>query len=235
VVETLLLITSEERELAGLVRHATAVTKLDWPLDWAVAAVVGGSKWLLLANGPGSRLSSQAAEEAIRRERIAAVVSTGLCGGLDPALQIGDVLTASGVIDADSGESFPATPARQFSDGCSSGLFASCDRVISTAREKCELRERTGAAAVDMESAALARVALRAGLPFHAVRVVSDTSDQSFANDYNAARDVTGRFSKSAVLRAAFRHPFRRVPELFHLARTRRTASSILGDCLAAR
>jgi adenosylhomocysteine nucleosidase len=230
-VETLLFIASEEREFRGLIRHATGGAALGWGLDYARAVQVRGQRWLLAANGPGPELAAAAAIEALRRERVDAVVSTGFCGGLDPALECGDVVVASEVVDADSGERFAAVAA----GGGRAVAIACCDRVVGSAEGKRELRQRTGAGAVDMESAALAREARRAALPFYAVRVVTDTAGETFHNDFNAARDRSGRFSRSAIARHALRRPLERVPELVRLARTARRAAAILGDSLAAR
>jgi adenosylhomocysteine nucleosidase len=134
------------------------------------------------------------------------------------------------VVDCDTGERIEACAVAGFPEVA----MACCDGVVQTAHEKRRLRERTGADAVDMESAALAREARRAGLPFYCVRVVTDTAEQSFTNDFNVSRGPDGRFSKRAVVVRALARPWSRLPELVRLARTGRRASIILGDALAA-
>ena len=38
-----------------------------------------------------------------------------------------------------------------------------------------------------------------AGVPFYCIRAVTDTADESFANDFNAARDGDGHFIRSQI------------------------------------
>jgi nucleoside phosphorylase len=106
------------------------------------------------------------------------------------------------------------------------------DRVVVTAEEKARLRA-TGAAAVDMEAAALAERAARCGATFYAVRVVLDRAGESFQIDYNRVQDKTGRFSRLRIARAALSDPFRAMPEVLRLERRGRAAARVLGDFLA--
>jgi adenosylhomocysteine nucleosidase len=229
-VKTLLFIASERRELAGLLRHAGGEEALPLPVDYARRAGIGGRRCLLVANGPGPRLAGAAARAVLASERVDAVISTGFCGGLDPALSTGEVVSAGRIVDYDGGAEYPACAV----DGMTCVAMACGDRVAGTAEEKQRLRRRTGAAAVDMESAAVAREALRAGAEFYCVRVVTDTAAESFANDFNASRDASGRFSKRAVVLRAMARPWSRGRELIRLARVGRQAASVLGDRLAA-
>lgn len=69
---TWLVVASEQRELAGLVKRAG-----------------GSDRWQPLVSGPGSRL----VQEALRQKRkVDGIVSVGFCGALDPALEIGDIV-----------------------------------------------------------------------------------------------------------------------------------------------
>lgn len=54
------------------------------------------------------------------------------------------------------------------------GILAASGNVLTSASAKREFADATGAAAVDMESGAVAEVAAIAGLPFVAVRAISD-------------------------------------------------------------
>src|SRR6202043_3818853 len=112
------------------------------------------SRWFLVANGPGPRLGEQALESKPDVDRI---LSIGFCGALDPALQIGDIVV-SGEVPKGLQASFVQ------------GGVVSVDRVAFTAREKCDLRAATGAAVVEMESAAVAQKAREWDVPFGCVR-----------------------------------------------------------------
>ncbi len=78
------------------------------------------------------------------------------------------------------------------------GLIASGDRFVSTAAESQRLRRELGAAghgvlAVEMEGAAVAQVCRDHGLPFAAVRTISDRADDSAHLDFaHFVRHVAG-------------------------------------------
>jgi adenosylhomocysteine nucleosidase len=228
-MKTTLFIAADAREFRGLLRRLPHVP-VNLPVDFARRANRGEDSWLLVANGPGRKLAADAAGAATRQSTVDSIVSTGFCGALDPALHPCDVLLADHV--ASGGGSFsarlPDTPEPRFTGG----LYCHSD-VVQSAAEKSQLRARTGAAAVDMESAAVARHAHQAGLPFYCVRVVTDTASEGFVNDFNAARDATGRFHTGRILRNALARPASRLPELYHLHQRCNAASESLGDFLA--
>jgi len=74
------------------------------------------------------------------------------------------------------------------------GTLLTVDHVVQSAEEKRELAA-TGVHAVDMEAAALAKLASERSLPFYCVRVVSDAAQTSFLIDFNRALRSDGSFS----------------------------------------
>jgi hypothetical protein len=84
-----------------------------------------------------------------------------------------------------------------------------------------------------MEAAAVADRAKRYHVPFYAVRVVTDTSEENFPLDFNRMRSQDGRFSRAQILAAAFRKPGAVFPELMKLNKKTKRASQALGDFLA--
>jgi len=180
---------------------------LDWAAEFAGEAEGNGDRFILLANGPGTRLVELA---LTKRVDVDGLISTGFCGALDPNLRVGDIFRSQ-----------------------ESGRLLCADRVAVTAREKRELREKTGAAAVDMESAAVAKKAAEWGVPFQAIRVVSDTAHEDMPLDFNLYRDREGRFSRTRIGLAAMARPFTRVPALLRLDRNCRIAAESLGNFFA--
>ena len=72
--------------------------------------------------------------------------------------------------------------------------------------------------------------ARRLGVPFYCVRVVSDTAQEGFRLDLNAARDVEGRFQAGKIVAQAIRRPVSGVPELLRLRRNAAMAVRALGE-----
>jgi adenosylhomocysteine nucleosidase len=183
-----------------------------------------GWKLVKVANGPGRRLAGEGVARIT--EPVDVVVSTGLCGALDPILGIGDVFAASEV----NGLAAELPRSRR---AYRSGRLVSMDRVVQTVDEKRRLRADTGAMAVEMEAAAVREYASRRGVPFYCIRAVSDVADEGFVVDLNAARNASGRFSIPRVLLQAARRPAELVPELLRLRRNAGVATRALGDFFA--
>ena len=222
-MQTWLIIAADAREFAGILKRARQVRSIALPsAAFAREITWRGNRWMLLANGPGPHLvRSLLSSPAIPAWRASHVFSIGFCGALDPALLIGDIVV--------SGEGFVG-PTERFRRA----EIWSADRVAVTSKEKRQLRHRSGAAVVEMESAAVAEKAREWGLPFRAVKAVSDTADEDLPLDFNLFRDRNGRFQTSRIAAAGFLRPFTTMPALLRLNRNCRRAAESLGEFLAA-
>jgi nucleoside phosphorylase len=176
----------------------------------------------MIANGAGAKQAAKAVD-AVRQAT--AIVSTGFCGALDPALRIGDIFVARSIHGVPIG--VPQSPCRYVS-----GDLASIDHVAQTAAEKQELRA-AGASAVEMEAAGAYERAQALGLPFFCVRSVTDLAGETFANDFNSALREDGHFATMQILRSAMLHPVARLPELVRLRKRGAIAARTLGEFLA--
>ena len=72
------------------------------------------------------------------------------------------------------------------------GTVVSSGTVVWQAQEKRRLRQLTDATGLDMESAAVAAVAQKRGLPMVIVRTVSDLVDEDLPLDFNLFLRPTG-------------------------------------------
>lgn len=228
-MKPVILVASEAREFAGLLRRARQVRKLDLSVKFSRRIEMNGQNWILAANGPGPRLARRALESAAALDAPSAVVSTGYCGALDPGLPLYGMVAATSV--EDRGRSWPCLPpvAR---NGFVSGTIVSLDRVIGTPAAKAQLRTNRQTA-VEMEAAGVGAWASACGLPFYCVRVVTDCAGEGFRLDFNRLRDDEGRFSRMRIMAMAMRSPVRYLPELVRLDRRFRIAARLLGDFLA--
>lgn len=143
---------------------------------------------------------------------IVGIASFGLCGGLDPVLPPGTLVVASRVQDA-AGGGRAWIPDPDWSRRLLAALpqarhlpLAGSDRPLATAAAKARLRAETGAAAVDMESHRVARVAARHGLPFIVLRAVADPALRCLPRAALAGRREDGSLAPAAVLGALLRH-----------------------------
>jgi adenosylhomocysteine nucleosidase len=186
---------------------------------------LNGRPVILVANGPGPKLAGEAADTVKENESMDGLISTGFCGGLAPTLAACDIFVATEV----AGVAAALTPSS--SRPFKTGKLLSIDRVVSTSAEKSALASKAGA--VEMEAAAVATRAIRWHIPFYAVRVVTDTFEESFPLDFNQMRGADGRFSRAKIVGAALRKPEKVIPELMKLNKRTKLAAQALGDFLA--
>ena len=143
---------------------------------------------------------------------IRGVISFGVAGGLDPSLKSGDVVVATEVTAGD-GRWFAGLPVSEeqvanFAMGrIVRGGLAGVEEVVVAQSSKAALRSETGAAAVDMESHIAAAYAADAGLPFAALRVISDPASRALPALARAAIKANGDIDLRKVLRGVARNP----------------------------
>jgi adenosylhomocysteine nucleosidase len=153
------------------------------------------------------------------------VVIAGVAGALDPSLGVGDIVVAAELRVESGGPLSPFSPS--VGGECRTGTLLSLDRVLVTAAEKRAAADRHDALAVEMETAGVAAGADGAGIPWVAVRAISDRADESLPLDFNRLRTADGDLPVGRVARAALRHPAS-IPGLLRLGRnTDRAAASL--------
>jgi adenosylhomocysteine nucleosidase len=161
------------------------------------------------ASGMGAAAAAGAAERLLGREAPPrALVAVGFCGALDPGLRAGDLVAAERVVDERGGEPLHADPALLAAAPGRRGTIVSAVRLARAPGERARLRALGGpnAIAVDLESAALARAAAAAGVPFLALRAVTDAVGDRLP-DLEALVDASGRPRPAALARHLLRRP----------------------------
>ncbi|WP_327267618.1 1-hydroxy-2-methyl-2-butenyl 4-diphosphate reductase [Streptomyces sp. NBC_01218] len=166
----------------------------------------GGGPVTVLRTGMGPRAAETALGRALAREEMrgAAVIASGFCAGLAPGMHPGDLVVAGETRSAEGRTACDGVPllvdavSRLFPGRTvHTGPLTGSDHVVRGA-ERAALA-RTGAIAVDMESAATLCTALRHGhRPVAAVRVVVDAPEHELVR----VATVRGGISAFRVLRA---------------------------------
>jgi adenosylhomocysteine nucleosidase len=129
-------------------------------------------------------------------------VAAGFCGALSKDLRVGDLVAGAEVRDAGTGERFAADPELLAAAPGRRGVIVSAGRVARTPED----RARLDGCAVDMESAALARAAAGAGVPFLSLRAVTDETRHRLP-DFDAMMDAAGRLTPGAGILYFLLHP----------------------------
>lgn len=179
----------------------------------------------------GKVAAATTATVLIERFGVERIVFTGVAGGLAARVVVGDIVVADSFLqhDLDASPIFPkyevplyglsrfaadaalsaqlAAAAQRALPGVKvhQGLVVSGDRFVSTTAECQALRAALPEAlAVEMEGAAIAQVCHDYGIPFAAVRTISDRADDAAHVDFASfIQDVASRYS-AAIVEAFF-------------------------------
>ena len=174
-----------------------------------------------------------AALDAALGPQCAGILSFGIAGGLDPALRPGTPLIASAVIGESSHLPTDEDWSRMLLASHPAAVHApllSVDEPIVDPAGKDRQFQRTGAAAVDMESHIAAAAAKKHGLPFAALRVIADPAQRHVPPSAMRGMREDGRTDAIALLRALARRP-RDIAGLVGIARDAWTARLTLARC----
>lgn len=169
--------------------------------------------YLLHVSGIGPARAEQAAEQLADRGA-GALMSIGTAGALRAGLRAGDLLLPERILTAADALSVDARWRGRIA-ACFAKLgvdvrpgdLAESDRVLATPAEKTAFGTLRGAAAVDMESAAVLRVAARRGLPAVVARVILDAVDLELPPYLLHRSDALGRAHLPGVLIDLLRAP----------------------------
>jgi adenosylhomocysteine nucleosidase len=182
--------------------------------------------------GGGTPAGAEQAAARLIARGARALISFGLAGGLDPALRAGALVVAEAVVEA--GVTYP-THAALTDPLPRGGLAFAAPAILATQDKKRAAHAATGAAVVDLESGAVARVAGRHGLPFAVVRAVSDPADRPLPPAALVALDARGRIAVAALLGSLLHRPGQ-IAALVALARaTARARASLEAAAHALR
>ena len=220
VVGVVCALAAEARHLGPATRRHESLTPL---ADGTLLAVSG--------MGPAAAARST---RALIDAGATALASWGMAGGLDPALAAGTIFLPSEVISPGGASVATASGWRErlgaalaAQQPLTHGRLLTSPKAVGSLAEKAILFREMSAAAVDMESLAIAEVAQARQLPFIAVRVIVDSAADALPQAVTAAADSEGHLQIWRLMGALARTPADLAP-LLRLARRYRAANRSL-------
>jgi adenosylhomocysteine nucleosidase len=184
---------------------------------------VGAHDVVAAVTGMGTALATAATERLLDAVEVDRVVVVGITGAISDDTPIGTVILPEVVANAATGAEFAPAP---LVDGTPAGTMWTTDELLTDPEVLAGLRAR-GVVSLDMETAAIAEVCDRRGIPWSVVRVISDKAhDGSVDVEVFELSNQDGTPNPKAVARYLLRHPGR-IPALAklgkqaNLARTR--------------
>jgi len=224
-------------ELAGLKKRGR-FGRAGIPGVEAATGTLDGRDVALVVSGIGEERAYETARAVLSSLTASAYVSVGLSGSLNEGLKPGAVVVGESVKCACNGEVFhsdaallsAASEAIKKGAGATFGPLYASSVVVTTSADKYRLAAETGCVALDMETCGAARGAFGAGVPFMAVRVVSDGLDDDLPVDFNRfTKD--GKMDWPRFMAHVLTHPGT-IPPLMRLGRRSALAAGNLADAL---
>ncbi|QPK65704.1 phosphorylase [Methylomonas sp. LL1] len=188
-----------------------------------------GDTWVVYS-GAGPANATKAAELLIDKG-CRQLISWGCAAGLSPELKPGDLVLASQIVteqqqfDTDSHWRSRILAFLPTGIPVHDGKLFSSAELVGSHQHKQRLHQTSLAIALDMESAAIAETAQRAGLPCLAVRAIADPAGMDLPQAVQRALDSDGQVVMAKLLRYLLTHPWEVVGLIrlglhFHAAQT---------------
>ena len=149
-------------------------------------------EWIAACAGAGQPAATRAFAALEDGGPIDLVFSIGWAGALRVDLPAGSVHNVAGVIDIRTGERYRC-------DAESGDLWLATSPRVADEKEKRRLAATYNAALVDMEAAAIARLAAMRGIPFYAIKGISDSLNAKLP-DFNRFLTPGGRMLTGKLL-----------------------------------
>lgn len=191
---------------------------------------------VVAVTGDGAERAREATGRLLAHVRPRAVIVAGLAGALTRYARPGEVRLIREVRDGAGRVRRPeaALLERVRGVGLPEDVLVSIDTLARTAEERDRTRriagiDSPGTGLVDLETAACVDTAELCGVPWLAVRAVSDGPDDHLPRWLEDARDGRGSVSRVAVAAGALMRP-KRIPALIALARRARSGARALAQ-----
>lgn len=187
-------------ESRAFVRKLGAARRTKWGKLRVILGMIDVHAIAVVHTGIGPVAAKTAARTILEHARPRLWIGAGFAGALDPALQMGDIVSQE---DFENGEK-----ARK------PGII-SHSLPIETANAKAVLFPKTGASAVDMETATLTAAAKEAGIYFQAIRVISDTAADDLPVPYKKWFDPIRQRARPVALTTYLLKNPRKIPGFY--------------------
>ena len=220
------IIGAMESEVANLIARMDNVTYRDKAGRRFAVGTLSGKEAVVVQSGIGKVAAAITAQMLIDRFGVDTLLNTGMAGGLDPRLNVKDLVVATAALQHDFdltafghargflfGEDdtvptlFAADPTlveraveaagQVLPTGSKAitGVVASGDVFVDDSGLKATLRDAFGAAAAEMEGAAIAQTAVSNGVPFVILRTISDLAEHQAHVSFDEMERYAGQLA----------------------------------------
>jgi adenosylhomocysteine nucleosidase len=216
-------------ELAPLKRRLQLEKTRDGPLD-IYRGAIGTQPVVAIVTGMGTSLSAEKLARLLEAVEVKRVVVVGITGAVDADAEIGSLVLPALVVDGRTGDEYRPHP---LGGGRAEGKMWTTDTLITDLDVVAGLRE-VGVVSMDMETAAIAEVCERRGIPWSVFRTVSDrVTDGLLDEEVFRLSKPDGSPNLKAVITYVVRHPGR-LPAMARIMKEAKLATERAADAAIA-
>ncbi len=172
----------------------------------AHTATVGDRRVVAIVTGMGTELATAGTARLLDAVEVERVVVVGITGAVENETPIGTLVLPELVVNGATGGEYRPAP---LGEGTPLGTMWTTDTLITGLDEIASLRAR-GVVSLDMETAAIAALCERRGIPWSVFRVISDrATDGSVDEEVFRLSNMDGSPNNEAIERFFAEHPER--------------------------
>lgn len=180
-------------------------------------------EWIAACAGMGQPAATRAFAAIEDGGPIDLIFSIGWAGALRADLAPGSAYNVAGVVDAQTGERFRC-------DAGAGDVWLTTSPKVADANEKRRLASAYNAGLVDMEAAAIARLAVMREIPFYCIKGVSDGVNTNLP-DFNRFLTQGGKLRVGGLVLFAIVRPWY-WPALLEMGENSKKAAKSIADSL---
>ena len=208
---TIGIIGAMEEEVTLLKSAMTIEETVEYASMIFCKGILCGKQVVIVKSGIGKVNAGICAQILVDKFNVEVLINTGIAGSLDAAIDIGDMVISTDLVEHDMDASifgdpigqiprmdtfsFPADPALVEKAKAANaeanpdiktftGRIVSGDQFVSSSEVKEKLVSNFAAKCTEMEGAAIAHAAYLNDVPFVIIRAISDKADNSATMDY---------------------------------------------------
>lgn len=173
------------------------------------------TKNIMIAHAGAGPSNAEKATQELIKSGCSKLISWGCAAGLADSLKAGDLCLPKQLISNKLQQLPIHAEWQQHTETILSNLhpfysgpLCESSSIVSKNTQKKQLHQATGSIALDMESAAIARIAKQTGIPYLVIRVIADPSDMNLPSVISLSMSNEGVINKKQLAINIIKKPF---------------------------
>jgi adenosylhomocysteine nucleosidase len=184
-----------------------------------------GREVVAIVTGMGTKLATEATERLLDATSVDRVMVVGIAGALENETPIGTLMLPEVVVNSATGTEYRPEP---LGEGTRHGKMSTGDTLQTDPDDIADLRAK-GVVSLEMETAAIAEICERRGIPWSVFRAISDRPSDNIDEETFRLSNQDGTPNAKAVAAYFAKHPGR-IPKMAKVAKGAKLATKTAAD-----